>query len=146
MSLLEQARSLHEELEVLERAMYKELGDPSTTKLKRADEVARDQVWEHCKPCCRCAAHGVSWVSCPQVVATLLDAHRTRCSQLSSLYEDNDGARRDEIASMSGSTVFSSFYDQLKNVREYHRKFPAQPVTENQEQVLLTEVLESAPE
>jgi len=47
---------------------------------------------------------------------------------------------------MSGSTVFSSFYDQLKNVREYHRKFPAQPVTENQEQVLLTEVLESAPD
>lgn len=43
-SILEQTRSLHEELEVLERAMYKELGDPSTAKLKRADEVARDQV------------------------------------------------------------------------------------------------------
>ena len=43
-SLLERARSLHEDIEVLEGAMYKELGDPSTTKLKRADQIAREQV------------------------------------------------------------------------------------------------------
>ena len=43
-SLLEQARALHEDLEVLERAMYVELGDPATQRLKRVDAIARDQV------------------------------------------------------------------------------------------------------
>ena len=41
---LERARGLHEDLELLEKAMTKELGDPANEKLKRADEVARDQV------------------------------------------------------------------------------------------------------
>ena len=44
MSLLERTRMLHEEVEVIERAMYQELGDPATAKLKRVDAVARDQV------------------------------------------------------------------------------------------------------
>eukprot|EP00965_Chrysotila_dentata_P253945 6211529-Pleurochrysis_carterae.AAC.1 len=44
MSVLEQTRVLHEELEVLERAMMQELGDPSNARLKRVDEIARDQV------------------------------------------------------------------------------------------------------
>ena len=43
-TLLEQARNLHEDLEILEKAMYRELGDPATAHLKRVDEVARDQV------------------------------------------------------------------------------------------------------
>ena len=69
-TLLEQTRALHEDLEVLEQAMYKELGDPSTVRMRRADEIARDQV-----------------------VATLLQAHTQRSAQLARLYEDADGAR-----------------------------------------------------
>ena len=76
----------------------------------------------------------------------MLEAHRVRSGRLASLYEDGDGARAEEVASMSGSTVFSSFYDQLKAIREYHRKFPGDTVTETNEQMLLTEVLESAPD
>jgi len=122
-SLLEQTRSLHEDLEVLERAMTKELGDPSTAKLKRPDQIARDQV-----------------------VATLLSAHQTRSGHLARLYEDADGARKEEIASVSGATVFSAFYDQLKSIREYHRKFPSAPSTESAEMALVSEVLDDAPE
>ena len=55
-SLLERSRGLHEDLEVLERAMYRELGDPSAGKLKRADQIARDQV----RPGCRAKA---SWLA-----------------------------------------------------------------------------------
>ena len=47
---------VHEDLEVLERAMYRELGDPSAGKLKRADQIARDQV----RPGCRAKA---SWLA-----------------------------------------------------------------------------------
>jgi len=122
-SLLERSRGLHEDLEVLERAMYRELGDPSTIKLKRTDQIARDQV-----------------------VATLLGAHQSRAGQLATLYVDTDGARKDELASMTGTNVFNTFYDQLKSVREYHRKFPSEPSTESAETALLAEVLESAPD
>ena len=122
-TLLEQTRALHEDLEVFEKAMYKELGNPSLTKMRRADEIARDQV-----------------------VATLLDAHSQRAAQLATLYEDADGARREELASMSGDGVFTTFYDQLKELREYHRKFPAEPSVETAESMVLAEVLDSAPD
>jgi len=59
MSLLEQARALHEDIEIIERAVYTELGDPSGTKLKRVEEIARDQV-----------------------AATMIEAHKDRSAQL----------------------------------------------------------------
>jgi hypothetical protein len=59
-SLLERGRGLHEDLEVLERAMYRELGDPSAGKLKRADQIARDQV----RPGCAAKA---SWFGVPPI-------------------------------------------------------------------------------
>ncbi|KAL6218317.1 hypothetical protein ACLB2K_011531 [Fragaria x ananassa] len=39
------------------------------------------------------------------------------------IYEDNDNARKDEIAALGGQTatgtnVFSAFYDRLKEIRE----------------------------
>jgi splicing factor 3A subunit 3 len=120
---VERTRSLHEELEILERAMYTELGDPSTVKLKRPDQIARDQV-----------------------VANLLSAHQQRTEQLQHIYEDADGSRRDEVNGMSGTGVFSSFYDQLKAIRDYHRRFPKAPSMSHDEHALLTEVLESAPD
>jgi len=47
---------------------------------------------------------------------------------------------------VSGATVFSAFYDQLKSIREYHRKFPSAPSTESAEMALVSEVLDDAPE
>ena len=118
--MLERSRALHEDLEVLEKVMSRELGDAANTGLKRPDEIARDQV-----------------------VATLLKEHSTRSGQLGALYDDADGARAEEIAATSGSSVmFSSFYDQLKLIREYHRKFPGSPVSQTVEEALLEEVLE----
>ena len=90
-TILEQTRALHEDLEVLEKAMYKELGDPSTAKLRRADEIARDQV-----------------------VASMLEAHTSRSSQLARLYEDTDGTRKDELAAMTGTDMFNQFYEQVR--------------------------------
>lgn len=31
---------------------------------------------------------------------------------------------KDELASMRGSNMFSSFYGTLKNINEYHHKYP----------------------
>ena len=91
-SVLEQTRSLHEDIEVLERAMYRELAQAQLQgKQRRADEVARDQV-----------------------VAAMLDAHASRSRQLSKLYEDEDGARKEELAAMQGSENFTTFYAQVR--------------------------------
>lgn len=88
-----------------------------------------------------------------QVVATLLNAHQSRSAQLGALYADADGARKEELASMtqrsaegSMAPVFTTFYNQLRSVREYHRKFPSAPSTESAETTLIAAVLEAAPE
>ena len=117
-TVLEQTRGLHEDIEILEKTMFGQLGDLSSSKLKRSEEVARDQV-----------------------VATLLNSHREKCEQLTGIYEDTDGARRDEINAMSGTGVFTSFYDQLKGIREYHRKFPKEASMESYETEMLGALL-----
>jgi splicing factor 3A subunit 3 len=47
------------------------------------------------------------------------------------IYEDDDGARKEEIAALANKeNPFQAFYDRLKDVREYHRRFPNMDVTE----------------
>lgn len=52
--------------------------------------------------------------------------------KLMKIYDDDDGARKEEIAALAGtsSTVYSKFYDRLKEVRDYHRRFPNMEITE----------------
>ena len=49
--------------------------------------------------------------------------------QLTTL-EDDDGGRREEIASIGGSSMFSTFYDRLKEMREYYRNHQADDIIE----------------
>ncbi len=52
------------------------------------------------------------------------------CTQIK-IYEDEDKARKEEIEALGGEDkVFSKFYDRLKEIREYHRKFPNHELTE----------------
>eukprot|EP00983_Pelagomonas_calceolata_P076603 1153480-Pelagomonas_calceolata.AAC.3 len=47
------------------------------------------------------------------------------------IYEDEDGARKEEIAALANKdNPFAAFYDRLKEIREYHRRFPNLDVTE----------------
>lgn len=47
------------------------------------------------------------------------------------VYDDEDGARKEEIDAIGGEDkAFSRFYDRLKEVREYHRRFPNPDLTE----------------
>jgi len=49
-----------------------------------------------------------------------------RYKNLVDLYTDTDGSRKQEIQNMGGkgAQLFSNFYEQLRNIKEYHRKFP----------------------
>ncbi|CAI5491736.1 unnamed protein product, partial [Closterium sp. Naga37s-1] len=58
------------------------------------------------------------------------------------IYADADGARRDEIAALGGqgtpnpsATVFTSFYERLNEIREYHRRHPGARVVEGEADV-----------
>jgi splicing factor 3A subunit 3 len=44
--------------------------------------------------------------------------------ELLELYEDKDGARKEEIQLLSGPNEFGEFYNRLKTIKEFHRKHP----------------------
>lgn len=55
------------------------------------------------------------------------DAQLHDAQTLIELYEDADGSRKAALDAISGDTVYTVFYDRLKAVREYYRKYPEAP-------------------
>jgi splicing factor 3A subunit 3 len=100
-TILETARSSHEDIELFERAVVQlMLDEPRTHK----DNIIQ--------------AHKVN-----QIVEKIED----RTKKLVEIYQDLDGSRKDEIAAMgasSGPNLYSTFYDRLRELKEYHRRFP----------------------
>lgn len=45
-------------------------------------------------------------------------------NNLKELYEDKDGLRKEEVASLSGPNEFAEFYSRLKNIKEFYRRLP----------------------
>jgi len=97
-TLIEQTRCLHQELEMqLGKTVEDLLTESKTTK----DRVRQEHR-----------------------IKARLDILENTSKQILETYQDETGARRDELASMEGEEVFDVFYDKLKDVREYHRRFP----------------------
>lgn len=95
-TLLEETRQLHEDMERLERLIVKEFKiDANTHKDKLLQTYRARQM---------------------------LELMQQRSKALLSIYEDADGARKEEIANLRGDNPFAIFYDRLKEVKEYHRK------------------------
>jgi len=44
--------------------------------------------------------------------------------QLDRYYKNEDGARQKEIDNLAGNNVLSIFYERLKEIKDYHRRFP----------------------
>ncbi|XP_027043933.1 splicing factor 3A subunit 3-like [Pocillopora damicornis] len=97
-NLLEQQRRLHEERERLENAM--------------ADEVLHKKQL------------GKEQINSDHQVKILLERSALNAETLSSLYEDKDGLRKEEVSALSGPNEFAEFYARLRSLKEYHRKFP----------------------
>ena len=54
-----------------------------------------------------------------------LDDRLSIANRQRSVYEDADGVRKEEIAALGGGqNVFSTFYDRLKEVRDFHKSYP----------------------
>ncbi|KAK2973584.1 hypothetical protein RJ640_023234 [Escallonia rubra] len=111
-TLLEQTRAAHEEVERLERLVVRDLQtDPASNR----DRLHQSHRVRH-----------------------LIDRISATTTKLVEIYEDRDSARKDEIAVLGGqagpgTTVFSVFYDRLKEIRDYHRRHQAWVVNDEDE-------------
>ncbi|KAH7474850.1 Splicing factor SF3a60-like protein [Phytophthora ramorum] len=97
-TVLEQLRAEQEEVEALERAVVATLGEKPRNHRSRV-------------------LHG-------HKVSNLLDEVTHHSKHVKELYNDEDGIFADETESMRGRAVFTSFYEQLKSIRSFHRKYP----------------------
>ncbi|GIY20409.1 splicing factor 3A subunit 3 [Caerostris darwini] len=97
-TLLEQQRRYHEERERLVDTMSKEM---LYKKSSNRDQINSDHR-----------------------LRILLDRHADCTYNLKELYEDKDGLRKAEIASLTGPNEFAEFYARLREIREFYRKHP----------------------
>mmetsp|Transcript_11578 Transcript_11578/g.15763 ORF Transcript_11578/g.15763 Transcript_11578/m.15763 type:complete len:501 (+) Transcript_11578:114-1616(+) len=98
-TLLEQTRAMHEEMEKLERVVVKDLQQEVKTHKEKTSQAHR--------------------------VNNFLNQVQDRAAKLRKVYEDKDGQRRDEIAAIAGTNVFSAFYERVAEVRTYHKRYPS---------------------
>ncbi|XP_020157876.1 splicing factor SF3a60 homolog isoform X3 [Aegilops tauschii subsp. strangulata] len=99
-SVLEATRAAHEDLERLDRLVVREL--------QRDPANARDRLFQ---------SHRVHH---------MLDLVISTSDKLVEIYEDKDGARKDEISTHLTapvqSDIFPKYYERLKEIRDYHRR------------------------
>jgi len=69
-------------------------------------------------------------VSVEHALTYLVDGTRQRCKTALEIYQDKDGMRTDDINALAGHSgtkkngdVWTSFYDKVKEVKDYHRRF-----------------------
>eukprot|EP00931_Biecheleriopsis_adriatica_P103544 TRINITY_DN78367_c0_g1_i1.p1 TRINITY_DN78367_c0_g1~~TRINITY_DN78367_c0_g1_i1.p1 ORF type:complete len:530 (-),score=185.31 TRINITY_DN78367_c0_g1_i1:64-1653(-) len=103
-SVLEQLRSAHEDIENVEKAMSMVLMDKN-----KNNKTA---------------------VSCEHALKYLVETTQLKCKTAIDIYQDKDGMRTDDINSLAGQRgdkkggdVWTSFYDKVKEVKDYHRRF-----------------------
>lgn len=103
-SVLEQLRSAHEDIENMEKAMSMVLMD----KHKNSKMA----------------------VNCEHALKYLVDSSQSKYQIAVDIYQDKDGMRSDDINALAGQRgdkkagdVWTSFYDKVKEVKDYHRRF-----------------------
>ncbi|KAF2754816.1 splicing factor 3a subunit 3 [Pseudovirgaria hyperparasitica] len=100
--LLEDQRLAHEDIERLENAIAERLRDePKHIR----DRLARDHQ-----------------------VNGFMNRIQEQSTRLLDIYQDSEGTRAREIQSLSAGDVFESFNKQYNSIKEYHRKYPNEPV------------------
>mmetsp|Transcript_49554 Transcript_49554/g.114833 ORF Transcript_49554/g.114833 Transcript_49554/m.114833 type:complete len:530 (+) Transcript_49554:87-1676(+) len=103
-SVLEQLRSAHEDIENIEKAMSMVLMDKSKSTRQA--------------------------VSCEHALKYLIESSQMKSKTAVEIYQDKDGMRTDDINALAGQRgdkkqgdVWTSFYDKVKEVKDYHRRF-----------------------
>ncbi|KAL9018437.1 MAG: hypothetical protein Q9185_004280 [Variospora sp. 1 TL-2023] len=100
--LLEDQRFIHEDLERLEQGISdRVLDDPRHIR----DRLNRDHQ-----------------------ISGFLDRIQQQSKRLLDIYNDTEGLRAKEIQSISTGDPFDEFYKQLNEIKDFHRRYPNEPV------------------
>ncbi|KAI9781219.1 MAG: hypothetical protein M1816_002442 [Peltula sp. TS41687] len=100
--IVEEQRFLHEDLERLEQGISdRALDEPRQLR----DRLARDHQ-----------------------VSGFLNRIQTQSQRLLDIYKDADGVRKREIQTISTGDPFDEFYKQLDDIKDFHRRYPNEPV------------------
>lgn len=97
-TLLELARSSLEDAEVYEKEI--------STQLDSNPKTAKQRVLQ---------GHRIN---------NLLLKIQECCGSAAGVFDDKDGTRRDEEATMKGRDLMANYYNRLRETREYHARFP----------------------
>ncbi|KAK9815071.1 hypothetical protein WJX73_006772 [Symbiochloris irregularis] len=97
-TLLEQTRGFHEDVERLERQIVREFKEDVKGHKERLTQGHR--------------------------VRSMLLQIQQRAQQLERIYADQDGARKEEIAALAGADPLQTFQTRMREIREYHRRYP----------------------
>ncbi|KAH0551703.1 hypothetical protein GP486_007080 [Trichoglossum hirsutum] len=100
--ILEEQRFLHEDLERLEQGISDRVADEPKQIRER---LTRDHQ-----------------------VSGFLTRIQDQSQRLLDIYRDADGARQREIQVISTGDPFEEFYKQLNEIRDFHRRYPNEPV------------------
>lgn len=63
-------------------------------------------------------------INSDQRMKYLLDRYMSSTNKLIELYEDKDGQRKAEVASLTGPNEFNEFYGRLKQIKDFYRRHP----------------------
>lgn len=103
-SVLEQLRSAHEDMENIEKAMSLVMMDKTKSSKNH--------------------------VSVEHALHYLVEQSRAKAQTAVDIYQDKDGMRTDDVNALAGQRgdkkqgdVWTSFYDKVKDVKDYHRRF-----------------------
>jgi splicing factor 3A subunit 3 len=100
--LLEDQRFIHEDLERLEQAVADRVAEkPRNIR----EELARDHE-----------------------LAKLLNRIEEQSKRLLEIYKDADGLREKEVQSITTGDQFDEFYKQLDGIKDFHKRYPNEPV------------------
>ncbi|EYE92851.1 SF3a splicing factor complex subunit PRP9 [Aspergillus ruber CBS 135680] len=100
--VLEEQRFIHEDLERLEQAVAdRVVEDPRNIR----DRLARDHE-----------------------VALFLARIEDQSKRLLEIYNDAEGAREKEVQLISTGDQFEEFYKQLNDIKDFHKRYPNEPV------------------
>jgi splicing factor 3A subunit 3 len=122
-SQLERLRTLHEDVELFERAAAEELAARTAMKSVRAcPSPTRRLASAHSPPRPARAApeQPADQIMSDHTTHALISHIAQRSSQLAALYDDEDGLYREELDAMTGDGAIDDFYDRLGRLREMH--------------------------
>lgn len=120
--LLEDLRNSREDLERLEQAIAeRSLEDPKHVNiLKYPLQLALQLILAPSQIRDR--------LSRDHQIAAYLDRVKSQSARAVNIYKDTDGSRLAEVQQISTGDTFDAFYNQLNKIKDFHKRYPNEPV------------------